>query len=171
MKKSQLTTNQFLPYYSLYVNLVGDIHIEKALTDGMLKTVEFFEGIPSDKASFAYEDGKWTSKEILLHLIDTERVFSYRALSISRSSVTNLPSFDQDEFVLNSKANDRDMDSLIKEYIATRTATIYFFSTITIKTQAKVGRASGGPLSAGAAGFIICGHEIHHCNVISERYL
>jgi hypothetical protein len=97
MKKSQLTTNQFLPYYSLYVNLVGDIHIEKALTDGMLKTVEFFEGIPSDKASFAYEDGKWTSKEILLHLIDTERVFSYRALSISRSSVTNLPSFDQDE--------------------------------------------------------------------------
>ena len=171
MKKSQVTTAQFPPYYATYVNLVADTHIEKALTDGLLKTVAFFEAIPVDKTTYSYTEGKWTPKEVLLHLIDTERVFSYRALSIARSAVTNLPGFDQDEFVVNSNANDRDMESIVKEYIATRKATIFLFTTINEEVQAKIGNSNGGPLSPAAAGFIMCGHEIHHCDVITERYL
>ena len=115
--------------------------------------------------------GKWTPKEILLHVIDTERIFSYRALRISRSEKAELSGFDENSFAQNSNANNRSIEDLIDEYITVRTATISLFKSFPETIMKNTGIASGKPLSVVAAGYIICGHEIHHVNIIKERYL
>ena len=171
MKKEELQPTDYLPYYSQYIALADNADLLETLGDGMLYVKKLFEDLPVASYDYRYEEGKWTPKEILLHLIDTERVFAYRALTFARSQDAVLPGFDQDIFVLNSNASDRTMDSLLKEYIATRTATIYFYNSLNSEVMAKKGIASGGPLSVAAAGFIISGHEIHHCNILQERYL
>ncbi len=157
-------------YYAQYISNVKTDDVLGALASGLLELTVFFENLPEDKQEFSYEPGKWTPKEVLLHLIDCERVFMYRAMQIARSNNVDLEGFDQDEFVANSDANARTMDSLIKEYIAVRTASIQFIQTCDETTMLKTGRASNSPLSVRAAAFITRGHEIHHVAIIKERY-
>ena len=166
-----LQETEYGNYYAQYISNVQTNDILAALATGLLDITAFFESIPNDKREYRYEAGKWTSKEILLHLIDCERVFMYRAMQIARSSNVDLEGFDQDEFVANSDANARDMDSLIKEFIAVRTASIQFMQTCDDATLLKVGIASNSPLSVRAAAFITRGHEMHHVAIIKERYL
>lgn len=158
-------------YYAQYIVKVDTTEIIKALTDGLNDITTFFITIPEDKQEYRYAEGKWTPKEILLHLIDCERVFMYRAMQIARSKDVDLEGFDQDEFVANSEANTREMDSLIKEFIAVRTASILFLENCDNNTLIKMGKASSSPLSVRAAAYITRGHEMHHIQVIKEHYL
>ena len=167
----QLSTTEFNEYYKRYIDLAIHLPLLQGLADGMLETHSFFEGLPSDKHEFRYAEGKWTPKEILLHLIDTERVFAYRALQFARAENVEIRGFDQDEFAANSNANLRTMEELLDEYIAVRTANIVLFTSFTEETMQRMGIASNSPLSVRAAGYIICGHEKHHIAVINERYL
>ena len=171
MKPSEIPQSEYHSYFKKYIDLVKENSIEKALAEGMINTSEFYESLPEAVWSFKYAEGKWTPKEILLHTIDTERVFSYRILRIARSNQADLSGFDENEFAENSEANSRNIDELINEYIAVRTATISLFKSFSSNILHKTGKANNKPLSVQAAGYIICGHEIHHTTIIKERYL
>lgn len=171
MKISELKSTEYNPYYGTYIKLNEARPLQKGLSIGLSETLEFFASIPNDKLEYRYEEGKWTIKEICLHLIDTERVFAYRALRIARKDKTPLMGFDQDMFVELSQANHRSMDHLLKEYRSLRESTIDMFSGFSNDMLTYIGEASDSPLSPRAAGFIIAGHEKHHIQVIKERYL
>src|SRR5690606_27112498 len=123
------------------------------------------------KLDYRYAQDKWTIKEILLHLIDTERVFAYRAMCIARKDLTELPGFDQDAFVVHSHANERSVESLLSEYRNVRMATVSLFDSFDLRGLEQIGVANGSDLSVRAIVFIIIGHENHHLQIIKERYL
>ncbi|MFI8379704.1 DinB family protein [Leeuwenhoekiella sp. NPDC079379] len=127
--------------------------------------------MPEDKWLYAYDSRKWTVLESLLHVIDTERIFTYRALRIGRGDKTPLAGFEQDDYIKPSGANLRSMTSLIEEYNQVRSCTINLFKNLSAEALLEIGTASNSTLSARAAGFIICGHEIHHAYIIKTRYL
>jgi hypothetical protein len=171
MKPSDLTATEYFKYYKQYVDLVDDVTLLEALQTGLINTSKFFDTIPKVKLLFQYTEGKWTPKEILLHLIDAERVFSYRALYFARAANSSLEGFDENEFGANCNANDRTLDDLLKEYKAVRTTTIHLFESFNNSVLKKGGIANNNSLSVRACGFIICGHEKHHRKIIEERYL
>ena len=171
MKPSELTQTEYFEYYKPYVDLVDDIPLIEALEKGLMNTKEFFESISQEKELYQYGQGKWTPKEILLHLIDTERVFCYRALYFARAEGSAIEGFDENIFGANCQANGRTLDDLLKEFFVVRMATICLFESFSEVVLKRGGMANNNMLSVRAAGFIICGHELHHKKVIEERYL
>jgi hypothetical protein len=171
MKPSELKQTEYFHYYKPYIDLVDDISLIEALEVGLMNTKKFFESMSQEKQMYQYDQGKWTPKEILLHIIDTERVFSYRALYFARSEGSSVAGFDENIFGANCEANGRTLDDLLKEYVAVRKATILLFESFSEVVLKKGGMANNNPLSVRAAGCIICGHEMHHKKVIEERYL
>ena len=171
MKISEINDKEYFQYYKRYIDLVGDNPILESLKIGLTATNNFFKNIPKSKLEFRYSEGKWTVKEILLHLIDTERVFCYRALYFARNTGSAIEGFDENMFAENSNANTRDLDDLLNEYMAVRNSTINLFTSFSTEVMKKGGLANDNPLSVRSIGFIICGHEIHHANTIQERYL
>ena len=171
MKVSEIASTEFHSYFKSYMDKVGDISLKEALDNGWEDTISFFESIPESKLNFRYSKGKWTIKDILLHLIDAERAFSYRALQFARSDNADLEGFDENIFVENAQANSRTLLSLIGEYDKVRQSSIYLFNSFSNDVLKRTGKANGKTLSIRAAGFLICGHEIHHKEIIKERYL
>jgi len=167
----QLTTAEFNPYYEQYIVLAPDTNIVSGLKQCLEHTIQFFKNIPEEKHNYRYADGKWTVKEILLHIIDVERIFSYRALRIARQDKTPLPGFEQDDYVLNADVSKRTLEDLLQEYSAVKQATIHLFNSFHAATLKSIGEASNSPTSVRAIGYIIQGHETHHKNVIESRYL
>ena len=124
-----------------------------------------------DKFDYRYDEGKWTIKEIIQHLIDSERVFSYRALRISRNDKTPLPGFDENSFVENTNSNQRSLQGLLTEMAVVRQATLSLFSSFSVEQLERIGMASNHQISVRAIGFIIIGHQEHHQKIFQERYL
>jgi hypothetical protein len=171
MNVSELNNNEYNPYYQVYINAMGNGDLNETLSKQCDNFPKFIKSIPEEKLYYAYGKDKWTTAEILLHIIDAERVFQYRALRFARMDRTPLPGFDQDLFVPNSNANNRSKESLIEEYIAVRKSTIALYSSFDKADLQKVGIASDSETSVAAVGFIICGHQRHHRDIIKERYL
>jgi hypothetical protein len=171
MKVSDLSQTEFPAYFERYLAQVVGIDLLDALESGLTTTQSFFKAIPENKLEFRYAEGKWTPKEILLHLIDCERVFSYRALQFARADNASVSGFDENEFADNSNANTRNLENLLSEYEAVRKATLLLFKSFSDETLGRTGKSSNNVLSVRAAGFIIAGHEKHHSQIISERYL
>lgn len=166
-----LLPNEFAPYYSNYIKLVPEQDIVKGLKNQKEELLHFFKSIPVFKHEHAYANDKWTIKDILLHLVDTERIFAYRALRIARNDKTELPSFDENNFAREAKANDREFESLLEEYALVRDVTINLYENFADETLLNIGTASHNNFSVRAIGYLILGHELHHKNVIIERYL
>lgn len=166
-----LKPEEFNSYYAPYINLVESKDIIVSLEKSFEETLSFYSSIPEDKWLYSYAEGKWTINEVVQHLLDTERVFAYRALCFSRKDIIELPGFDQDEYLINSNANSRSKESIIEEYESVRNATITLFKSFSEEMLIQIGLASNSPLSVRAAGYIIIGHEKHHCNVIKDNYL
>jgi len=162
---------EYGPYYQGYVNKVKTDNLYEALLKGQKSTVDFFKNLPAEKWNYRYAPEKWTIKEVLLHLIDGERIFAYRALRIARNDTTPMPGFDENVFVANCQADKRTPDSLIEEYKAVRNATIHLFGSLNEETVNRKGTASNQPATPLALGFITAGHELHHIDIIKERYL
>ena len=162
---------EYPPYFDRYISKVGDHNLADALRDSGHSFVAFLKTIPKDKYDYRYAEGKWTIKEIVGHIIDCERVFMYRALSFSRNDQSPLPGFDEDAWAQNSNAGSRSMDSLIEEYEAARKANVAFFRDMTEEMALRKGKSNGNEISVRSLGFVIPGHEIHHTQVIKERYL
>jgi hypothetical protein len=171
MTKDDLSVDEYNPYYEQYIKKAGDVSISEGLKDNGDVTIAFLESISEEKLEFRYAEGKWTIKEIIQHIIDTERVFTYRALCIARKDKTLFPGYDQDEYAVNSEANNRSMFSLMNEYKAVRLASIILFESFSAEMLKRVGVASNSNLSPRAVAFITIGHENHHCEIIKERYL
>ena len=163
---------EFLPYAGSYINLIpAEADPREALRAQSREIHATFADLTEEQAEKAYAPGKWTLKEMLLHQIDSERVFAYRAMRFARADGQDLPGFEQDDYVANSGANARSIASLLAEYDATRAATVALFDSFTEQQLARCGTANGGPASVRALLYIIPGHERHHLNIIRERYL
>lgn len=171
MTINDLSSDEYNPYYQPYIDKVGDEDILNTMKTNCKTVPSFLKSINSDRLDFRYAEGKWTIKEILLHLIDTERVFAYRALRIARHDKTELPGFDQDNYVASSDANTRTLESLLSEYDSVRAATLTLFESFDDKALQQIGVASESEISVRAMAFIIVGHENHHLQIIKECYL
>lgn len=132
---------------------------------------QFYSELPAAAWDFSYAHGKWTIKEILLHLTDCERVFIYRALMFARGETNPLPGFDEDMLVANSYASGRTVHSLLDERFAVRNASIEFYKNLDPKAALLMGAANNSQMCAAGLGFSMLGHELHHIEVIRDRYL
>ena len=171
MKPSELQTGDYNPYYKTYIDKIGDADLLASMEKQLNNFPKFIASIPDDKWHYAYGEDKWTIAEALLHIIDTERIFQYRALRFSRNDESHLPGFDQDLYVPQSNANNRTKESVIKEYSAVRQSSLALFASFDDATLHRRGTASGSQMSVAALGFITLGHQRHHRDIIRERYL
>ncbi len=171
MKANQLPINEYADFYKSYIQALEDVELIEELEISLHDFIRFVQNIPMDKFDYCYAQGKWTIKEIIQHLIDSERVFSYRALRISRNDKTPLPGFDENEYVANSNGNKRNLQGLLTELAVVRQATLSLFNSFSQEQLQYVGIASDNEVSVRAIGFIIIGHQKHHQKIFAERYL
>jgi hypothetical protein len=171
MKKSELLKEDYNPYYHTYLLALGEVNLLEELSEGLSKFEKFIDEIPEEKLNYAYALGKWTVAEVLLHIIDTERVFQYRALCFSRNDKTSFPGFEQDDYVLNANASSRSKQNLLEDFRAVRSSSLTLFTSFLETDLQKRGVASGSSMSVGAVGFILSGHLNHHKRILEERYL
>ena len=164
-------SDEYFEYYGRYIALVPEGDVRDHLRAQLFETVALLECVAEAKAEQAYGAGKWTLKEVVLHMSDTERVFGYRMLRIARGDTTPLPGFEQDEWVPHSCANARPMSSLVLEFAAVRAATLALMDSLPAEAWVRKGTASGHTISARALAYIAAGHERHHVAIIRERYL
>lgn len=162
---------EYDPYYARYVDLVPESDIVATLKSQFDKTLALVNSIPETRAGYAYDTGKWTIAELLGHVIDTERIFTYRALRIGRNDKTPLPGFEQDDYIANANFNLRTLGSLREEWMAVRQASIQLFRHFTDEEWMRQGTASGKAISTRALAYIVSGHELHHLKVLQTRYL
>lgn len=158
-------------FYKTYVDAATGHSIEALLKIHPATIKSFVLAIPTDKADYSYAEGKWTIKELLQHLIDTERVFSYRALRISRNDKTPLAGFDENSFAKNAPVAHRTLTELVKEFLLIREATDLMIGSFQEQQLDYVGNASNSAISLRALCFIIYGHNLHHIRILTERYL
>lgn len=166
-----LDSSEYHPYYELYLSKCPFNDILSGLQQSKDQFETFLKSIPAEKQLYKYASDKWTIKEVLVHIIDTERIFAYRALRIARRDVTALPGFDQDEYVLNSDANSRNFEDLISEFVSVRLAAVSLFNSFSEEDLLQQGTASNSPISVRALGYILIGHQNHHQEIIEKRYL
>jgi hypothetical protein len=171
MKTTDLNPSEFAPFYKNYITELGDVDLIETLTDSHNLLVEIIRKLPEEKLNYSYAKGKWTIKEMLQHLMDTERIMSYRALRFSRNDQTEIPGFDEDFYVENSNGRTRTKESLQNEFSLVRNSTIALFNSFSDKMITKTGNANNNKMSVRALGFIISGHQMHHLKVLQEKYL
>jgi uncharacterized damage-inducible protein DinB len=172
MKPNQLQSNEFASYYGNYIAQVSDEYtLIEELEISLHRFIKFVQDIPMDKFDYRYAEGKWTIKDIIQHIIDAERVFAYRALRFARNDKTELPGFEENDYVDEANGTKRSIMELLTELSAVRHATILLFKSFTQEQLVRIGLASENPMSVRAAGFVIIGHQNHHQKVFEERYL
>ncbi len=160
---------EYAPYYSNYVSKVPDEDVLVVLKRLKESSYKLFNELSDEKADFAYGEGKWTVKEVLGHMIDAERTFGYRLFAFSRD-FAELPSFDQNVYVNNGNFNSRTVQSLAAEFRSTRESNIYLIESLTDEQLDRRGIASGNPATVRALIYMLIGHELHHLNILGERY-
>lgn len=159
-------------FYQKYIDLVPQTNdILDELYQQHLDTIDLVTSLDDETLQSSYAPGKWSILDILVHLMDSERIFCYRALRISRGDQTPLPGYDENEYAKTADANGRKILDIVREYSVLRSSTIELFRSFNAQQLAQVGQANGYPVKVSALVWVICGHEIHHRNVIEERYI
>jgi len=175
-----ITTIQFMAlreqdviptYFENYINKVKEPDLLMALLKNKASTELLYRSIPSEKADYRYAEGKWTIKEVLMHVIDTERVMCYRALRFARNDQTELPGMDQDVFAAEYHLDGINIDQLVEQFLAVRNSTILLLRHIKEPQLHYVGKASGWEMTANTLFHVIVGHTEHHNAIVSERYI
>ena len=171
MKKKDLKENEFGHFYATYLNMItNDEELLQCLEEEKERFIQFADKLTTAQLKHKYAEGKWTVAEVLIHIIDTERIFQYRAFRFSRNDMTPLPGFEQDGYVLESESEKRTKESIIEEFLYVRDVTINMFKLMSDEKLRRVGTASGMPWSVSALGFVISGHQRHHAKILRERY-
>jgi DinB family protein len=166
------SAGEFAPYASRYIDLLPDDgNVLSHMRLNLRRTTDLMLSIPEAKLLHRYALGKWTIKEILAHIVDDERIYSYRALRFARNDATELPGFEQDDYASQSAANERAIWDILDEFATVRAATISLFNGVPDFALTRSGIAAGNPMSVRAAAYHIAGHELRHINIIRERYL
>jgi hypothetical protein len=158
-------------YYGRYVALVPEGDILETLRDQLGETLALLQRIPPDRETYRYDEGKWSLREVVGHLVDTERLFAYRALAMARSDGVDLPGMDQDEWARHSNADARPLDDLGAEWAALRRANVHMFASMAATTGERSGVASGYTFTVRSFPWIIAGHELWHRRLIERHYV
>lgn len=158
-------------YYHKYIQLVSETSLRDALQQHIQDFSSFLQTTPEDKWNGRYAEGKWSIKELVQHVTDTERIFTYRALCIARKDNTPLPGFDEKQYAANAKAERRTKVGLIAELQAVQQATQKLFESFDEEQLQASGMANGNPVYVEGIGYIIVGHTLHHKKILQERYL
>ncbi len=159
----------YAKYY--FDRTAGQTDLLAALEQNGKEMAAFIRSLPADKADFQYAEGKWTTKSVIAHVNDTERVFQFRALCFSRKDTVHIPGFEEDYYAMHANTAGRTMEELAAEFEAIRAATISLFRYMTDDMLDFKGTANNNVLTARSAGWIIAGHAVHHIGIIKERYL
>jgi len=163
---------EYAPYAGMYVDLVpADGRILQHLSDNFNAVQKLAGTLSAAQLLHRYAPGKWTIKEVLVHMVDDERIYAYRAMCFARGEQTSLPGFEQEDYAANSGANERSMESIMDEYEAVRRSTIAMFSSFTDQALARWGDANGYKCTVRGLLYHLTGHELHHLRIIKEKYL
>lgn len=172
MKIEKPGEGEYAPYAIRYIGLLPDDGLVlRHMEENLRATREFILSLPEERLAYRYAEGKWTIKEILVHVSDDERIYAYRALRFARGDKTELPGFEQDDYAAHSGANGRDIGDILEEFATVRRATVSLFKGLDREALVRVGVADGKVMSVRAAAYHIAGHELRHVNIIKERYL
>lgn len=171
MNASQLLENEYEGHFATYIKQAGQGKLIEELEISLHDFIRFVQNIPLDKFDYRYAEGKWTIKDIIQHVMDTERIFVYRALRFSRYDKTVLPSFEENDYADNANSNSRSIQDLLTEFSALRHSTLLFYKSLSEEQLKNIGKASNYEISVRALGFVIIGHQKHHQKVFEERYL
>jgi len=158
-------------YYNPYIEKVKDDDLLKAFETTRKEVLYFLKQLKEDMGDFTYAENKWTVKELLLHICDSERIFSYRALRFARGDQQQPLPYDENLYAANCNAKRRSLASVIEEYEAVNHAAYLLFKTFSEEDLQKTGNTAIGTTTVNALGFVICGHTLHHIGVLKERYL
>lgn len=158
-------------YFAGYVKKAKGTDLITALEDNLSETQELFQGFIGRKESYQYSAGKWTVKQVLQHMIDTERVFAYRALRMARKDATPLPGYEEDDYAANDNSNNRSLADILTEFHQVRMATISLFDSFSSDVLDFETEASNTIFTPRIIGWMLCGHAEHHNGVIIEKYL
>ncbi|MDX2171884.1 MAG: DinB family protein [Bacteroidota bacterium] len=158
-------------YYQKYISLVKEDKVIEALTNNLESIKTIISNIPLLKEDFAYAEGKWTVKQVVQHTIDTERILAYRALRFARNDSQQPLPFDENAYAANSNVDAKKLSEIFEELQHVRLATISLYRSFNQEALLKMGYVASGQVSVVAIGFFICGHTLHHLNVVKERYL
>ena len=158
------------PFYSRYVKLVSAVSLPLALQESGAVIQDYASSWTEETANYRYAPEKWTAREVLIHMIDAERVFAYRAMRFSRGDQTELPGFDENNYATQYDADPRDVTAILHEMRSLRESTIAMFSGFSSEMMETTGTASTVQVSVRSIGEIIVGHEMHHLKVLKEKY-
>lgn len=164
-------SDEHAPYFKRYIDLVPEGDIVDTLMIQLGETLRLLQDVGPQKEMYRYAEGKWSIRQVVGHLMDTERVFAFRALSIARSDGVDLPSMEQDEWATRSNAHDRGLDDLGAEWGAVRRATVHMFATLGPGDAMRRGRAGGNGVTVRALAWMIAGHELWHRERLAKDYL
>jgi hypothetical protein len=168
---SKPDASEYAPYYETYVSKVKHPNVVTALLAQLDDTMNLLHTVSATQALYRYAPGKWSVKEVLGHVIDAERIFSYRALRIARGDKTPLASFDQDPYIVHAGFDRRTWGSLKDEFELVRRATLALVQSFDPEAWMRSGIASDNPITVRALAYIIAGHELHHVGILRTRYL
>jgi hypothetical protein len=158
-------------YYFKYISLVPDGSVVDTLSAQRDETLAVLRAIPEERAGHRYADGKWSVREVVGHINDTERLFAMRAFWFARGFDSPLPSFEQEIAAANGANGELPLAAYVDEFDALRASTVHLFDHLTPEAWMRRGIASGMPFSVRALAYIGAGHVMHHMNVLRERYL
>jgi uncharacterized damage-inducible protein DinB len=159
------------PYFAEYLSFEKEENLFEVLKNQSKEIIDLYDNLTKGQAEFAYAAGKWSLKGLLGHMVDTERIFSYRVLALSRGEKTALPGFDENEYQAASEYETQEGMDILAQYKATRVATLVLLNSFSSKQWNQMGQANGKSISARALAWMIAGHEKHHLKIIKERYL
>ena len=171
MTQKRPQSGDYAPYFAKYVMQVPDGDFLEALETQMRDMRTLLEPLTDKQAGFRYAPGKWSIKQILGHINDAERIFSYRTLRIARGDQTPLPGFEQDDYIKTANSSFRTLTSLLEEFAAIRRSSISLIRSLDDSSWLRRGTASDKPITVLAQAFIILGHSLHHQHILAERYL
>ena len=163
--------NTYPPYYTNYFKLVEEKNLIKALESDLTQSTQFISSLPNNKIDFAYEKNKWTIKQVLQHIIDSERILTYRALHIARKDKHNLQTFNENEYADNTINNQLTINDLVNDFNNCRNNTISLFKSFTNLNLIEMSTINTNNVTPLSIGYFICGHTKHHLNILKKRYL
>ncbi len=164
-------TSEYAPYYDRYISLVPSSDILGTLEEQARETVDCLSDLTEEHAGYRYAPGKWSIKEVLGHLMDSERIFAYRALRIARNDPKPMEGFEQDDYVRYGGFESSRFADLMEEFACVRRASLFLFQKLSPEAWLRRGTANNNEVSVRALAYLIAGHELHHQAVLKEKYL
>lgn len=165
-----LDTHEFAPFYAGYIKLVPETDLINVLHDTTDELVEQLTVFSETRANYSYAPGKWTMRQVLQHMIDTERIFAYRALSLARGEKQALPGFDENQYAAQTIGSDRSIKEMKEELLLLRSSSYLLFKSFSPESLLLLGNVNNAPVSVRAIGYMLIGHVRHHMQILVERY-